>query len=267
MSTDMPGEIAAGRILDVAGSHNLRDMGGYETADGRRVKWRTLYRSGAMANLPEVSDIFMRGLGIAAICDLRTPQERERKPVTWHEAGHGGTEIQYYGAALNISAGDLERTIAEGRLRGAEMRQAMEVVYGLLPFDQQVGYRELFRLLSTGKVPLLFNCAAGKDRTGVAAALVLYALGVPRATIEHDYQLTNLFVDQRERMLLEDARYAPLTTMTREDYMPMLRAEGPYLEIAFSEIERECGSIEGYLETVLGAGPAEIELIRGYLLE
>ncbi len=76
-----------------------------------------------------------------------------------------------------------------------------------------------------------------------------------------------MFAGRRERMLLEDPRYAPLTAMTREDYMPMLRAEASYLEAAFRQIERECGSVEGYLENVLGAGPAEIAAMRGFLLE
>ena len=255
--------IAAERAMNVTGSQNLRDMGGYETADGRHVKWRTLYRSGAIANLPAASEASMRALGIVAICDLRTPHERGRRPMTWHE----GEEIYYYGAALNVSVGDLERTIAEGRLRPGVMREAIEKIYRKLPIDQKAGYRELFRLLSTGQLPLLFNCAAGKDRTGLAAALVLYALGVPRATIEHDYQLTNLAIEGLERMILGDSRYANLSNFARDDYLPLLMADPSYLEIAFNEIEREFGNIEAYLETVLGAGPNEIEAMRGFLLE
>src|SRR5690606_24218172 len=80
------------RILPVDGAQNLRDMGGYHTADGRMVKWRTLYRSGVMARLAPESADSIRQLGIVAICDLRANEERERNPTQWHQ----GTGTRYH---------------------------------------------------------------------------------------------------------------------------------------------------------------------------
>jgi Tyrosine phosphatase family len=82
--------------------------------------------------------------------------------------------------------------------------------YRVIPFEQADSYRELFRLLVAGRVPLLFNCTAGKDRTGVAAALILQALGVSRGTIERAYSFTELAIEKLVKILLSDARYAPL---------------------------------------------------------
>ena len=251
------------RNLPVTGGHNLRDLGGYKTSDGRHVKWHTLYRSGAIFRLTEDDRAYMRQLGITAICDLRTPEERQRKPMNWHD----GLDVHYFGGVALVSAGELERMIDSGTLEQASMMEMIHEVYRKLPFEQAQSYRHLFHMLAQGRVPLLFNCSAGKDRTGIAAALVLTALGVPRETIAHDYTLTNAAIDGLEQMMRRDPRYAGLNKMAREDYLPLLDAHPSYLEIAFGEIERQCGSVAAYMENTLGAGPAEIEAIRSYLLE
>lgn len=251
------------RQLPVTGGHNLRDLGGYKTSDGRQVKWGVLFRSGAVYRLTEDDVAYMRKLGIVSICDLRTPHERARKPMTWHE----GEPVEYFGAEADISVGDLERIINSGNLPPGTIGAVIRNIYRRLPFEQAKSYRQLFHMLSQGRLPLLFNCSAGKDRTGLAAALVLTALGVKRDVIEHDYALTNGVIEKLEHMMLHDARYAGLHTVTRDEYLPLLTADPSYLSIAFTEIERECGSIAAYLENQLGAGPAEIEAMKNFLLE
>jgi protein-tyrosine phosphatase len=125
----------------------------------------------------------------------------------------------------------------------------------------------LFRLLVQGRVPLLFNCTAGKDRTGIAAALILYSLGVPRPTIEHDYALTEREIEKLLGILLADPRYAPLAGLPREIYLPLFRADPRYLAIAFHEMEQRHGSIDGYLQTELGVGPEQLAALRELLLQ
>ena len=255
--------LAAPRALAIEGGHNLRDMGGYRTRSGRRLKWGVLYRSGAISNLTSTSREALRRLGIMAICDFRTPHERERVPMDWH----AGQNVGYHASELGISIGSLQSFIAQGGHQPGAMRDAMHAIYRKLPFEQAGSYRQLFHLLSTGRVPLLFNCAAGKDRTGLAAALILYALDVPRETIEHDYTLTNQVIEELETTMRHDSGYAGLATLPREEYLPLLEAHPEYLGIAFGAIEQKHGSIGQYLHDELGVGAAELEKIRALLLE
>jgi len=251
------------RTLPISGGHNLRDMGGYETKDGRRLKWRTLFRSGVMAGLDQADADAFRELGIVAICDLRTPVERRRRPTEWHE----GTEIYYHARDYDLSAGNLEAMLARENVPPDAIEEIILQVYRELPFEQAEGYRELFRLLAAGRVPLLFNCTAGKDRTGVAAALVLLALDVPRETIEDDYALTEAVIHELEVILLGDPRYTRLARIPRAHYLPLLQANPAYLGVAFDAIERRYGSVGAYFETVLGVGAAEIAAMKAVLLE
>jgi protein-tyrosine phosphatase len=250
------------RVLPIVGSHNLRDMGGYQTGDGRHVKWRTLFRSGVMAGLTEADRAEFRQLGIAAIYDLRANHERERRPTQWHH----GENIEYYSRDHELSAGALDDLLARGEFAADAFTDMIHAAYREFPFEQAESYRELFRLLVAGRVPLLFNCTAGKDRTGTAAALILYALGVPRETIELDYSLTELAIEKLSSILSRDSRYASLASLPRESYLPLLRADPKYLSVAFEEIKRRHGSVPEYLDAGLGVGRREIAVLREVLL-
>jgi protein-tyrosine phosphatase len=256
-------ETTAGtRVVPIAGSHNLRDMGGYKTSDGREVKWGTLFRSGVMAQLTEGDRAEFRRLGIVTIFDLRANRERARRPTQWHH----GEDIDYHSRDYELSIGALDGLIHKGHLEADALLHVIHDAYRELPFEQADSYRELFRLLVAGNVPLLFNCTAGKDRTGIAAALILFALGVPLDTINHDYSLTELAMDKLIAILFADPRYAPLAALPREQYLPIVRADPTYLAIAFREIERHHGGIAEYLDKVLGVGPGEVEVLRRELL-
>ena len=205
--------LAAPRALAIEGGHNLRDMGGYRTRSGRRLKWGMLYRSGAISNLTSTSREALRRLGIMAICDFRTPHERERVPMDWYAGRMSATTPRNAASAsAACKASSPKAGISQAR---CAMRCTPSTASCL---SNRPGYRQLFHLLSTGHVPLLFNCAAGKDRTGLAAALILDALDVPRETIEHDYTLTNQVIGELETTMRRDFGYAGLATLPREEY-------------------------------------------------
>jgi protein-tyrosine phosphatase len=252
------------RALPIPGAHNLRDLGGYATADGRQVRWRTIYRSGAIYRLTADDRAAMHALGITAICDLRTPDERAHRPMDWHD----GLNVHYFGGVRLESGARLERLLTAGAAVREQMRQRMQGIYRRLPFEQAPSYRHLFHMLASGRVPLLFNCSAGKDRTGVAAALLLTVLGVPRETIFADYLLSNetsagLLAMMRDR----NPRYASLLADDPEALAPVLTADSGYLEIAFAEITSACGSVEAYLAEHLGIGQAQIAQLRTHLVQ
>lgn len=184
------------RVLALEGGRNFRDLGGYATHDGRRLKWGKLYRSGSMAQLSAGAYEQLAALGVRSICDLRTTYEREANPVDWRRVPN----LSYWARDYDMSFGDL-RTVLASDLPTAEMARAgMLKGYRQLPFEQAPSYAELFRMLAAGEVPLVFNCSAGKDRTGTAAALILSVLGVPRETILADYALTQVYSPPREMM-------------------------------------------------------------------
>jgi len=251
------------RVLHIAHCHNLRDMGGYLAADGGRVRWRALYRSGLMTGLPDAAVSALSGLGIVAICDLRGSDERRRRPMVWHQ----GLAIDYWYRDYNLSLGNLQEIARRGTLSAGEMMTIVHELYRQLPYEQAPSYREIFRRLAIGRVPLLFNCSAGKDRTGIAAALVLSALGVSREAIAEDYSLTDRALERLIAIFLEDPSHAGFAAVPRELYLPMLRADPAYLDIMFDEIEARHGSTESYLRDVLGIGKQEVSALREHLLE
>jgi protein-tyrosine phosphatase len=171
--------------LRLESAFNLRDFGGYATADGRVVRRGMLYRSGTMALLSDADAAHLRSLGIRAICDFRRGNERTAEPTLWH-----GAEVDYFCRDYSESSGLLGEMLKRTDATAEDMREAMLSLYRVIPVDHAASYRAMFAQIANGRVPILINCSAGKDRTGVGAALILAALGVPRETIVADYLLT-----------------------------------------------------------------------------
>lgn len=247
------------RVLRLEGGRNFRDMGGYPTTDGRRLKWKRLFRSGGMAGLTEADYQRLAGLGVRAIIDLRTTREREAHPHDWARMRAG----DYWARDYHMSFGDL-RAIIASEAAGPAARAAMVEAYRALPFEQAPGYRELFRRLGQGDVPLVFNCSAGKDRTGVAAALVLSALGADQDVILEDYLLTNTAYDWRTA---HADPLNPISNLPIETAEAVLGVDADYLHAALAEIAQAHGSVGGYLEAGLGVDRGALDRIRAELLE
>jgi protein-tyrosine phosphatase len=154
------------------------------------------------------------------------------------------------------------------------MERAMRGLYKSLPTHFAVPYRAIFARLLAGHLPLVFSCSAGKDRTGLAAALVLTALGVSWEDVVHDYCLTNELIDLERAFFthpggsvgLDDPQgnFAKLPPQVRA---PLLRANPAYLEAAFEAIESEHGSFAAYRRAILGISDEQLEVIRAHLLE
>jgi protein-tyrosine phosphatase len=251
------------RSLEIAGCHNLRDLGGHLTQDGRTVRGGVLFRSGVIAPATEEDATVLRGLGISAIYDLRANRERAYQLVDWFERDN----ISYHCHDYENSTGALHEIVLNGRLDPATARDLIYATYRTLPFEQAAAYRGLFRLLLDKRLPLLFHCTAGKDRTGIVAALILHVLGVPRSQIYQEYALTQRWTDRLLEMILRDPDYARIASYPRSHYLPLFEADSSYLKIAFEAIESRHDTIEAYLDAELGIGPAETARLREILLE
>ncbi|WP_313231207.1 tyrosine-protein phosphatase [Sphingobium yanoikuyae] len=246
------------RILPVEGGLNLRDMGGYVAAEGRRVKTGVIYRSGQMANLSPAGAAHMAALGIRSIVDFRRQSECAAQPTAWHL----GTGTDYWSSAQDVLSGELDGVVRSNAATADAMRTAMLRLYRGLPHKHVGSYRHMFSRLAGGHVPLLFNCAAGKDRTGVAAALILHALGASRDMIFADYLLTN--DADLSSLIGSKGRFRRLPDAVRE---ALLIADAGYLDALFSELETAFGGVDAYLTHALGVDATMRTELRNVLLE
>src|SRR5207302_9781201 len=132
------------------------------------------------------------GLGIRTVFDLRSNHERDRHPLAASDDWTPALWARDYAHGSGDLASLRDRVDARPELA----RQMMVELYREIPYDHSDSYRALFRHLLDGHVPLVFNCAAGKDRTGVAAILLLDTLGVAREAILADYLASNAAADK-----------------------------------------------------------------------
>ena len=247
------------RLIGLAGGHNFRDFGGYPTLDGRHVRRGMLFRSGVMAHVDEQDVRMLHSLGIVTICDLRTPDERRHQPTAWPSPE---TEILADDGTARTAT--LQAILADPGATGEDRAAAMVELYAELPFKHRSMYRLLLRRLAEGRAPLVVNCSAGKDRTGVAVAIVLRALGVAPALVEEDYLASNHMIDLPR--LLADSGYQNLHRNQPDVTRAMMAVTPGYLSAAFDAMEARSGSFEAYLTTVLEIDTGDLARIRALLL-
>ena len=177
------------QLLPLEGGLNFRDLGGYPSEDGRRIRWGQLFRSGTMHRLTDADYRHLETLGIKVVYDLRSTLERREAPTDWRAAPAEYLFRDYENTSTALA------DLGEAATADA-VRELMIRAYVRMPTTHRDAYRELFARLVKADVPLVFNCAAGKDRTGVAAALVLSALEVRRDIIVNDFTaLSETYVD------------------------------------------------------------------------
>lgn len=257
----------AERLLPLKGGRNFRDLGGYRTTDGRVVRWGKLYRSGSMVDLTPEDYGYLSSLGVAVICDFRATSERDQEPTRWTGPGAPTMLSRDY-----ESDRALQKALFEGSADAASTRALMAKVYESLPYDHADSYRTMFAQLVAGKAPLAFNCSAGKDRTGVAAALLLTTLGVPRSVVLADYTLTNDVIDfevirRRSPAAKPPAGFPAINQLSAEARAQLQTADPAYLEAAFDSMKRREGSVEAFVRLRLGVSDADVQTLRSTLLK
>jgi protein-tyrosine phosphatase len=250
------------REFALKGGDNFRDVGGYRTADGRKVMWGKLYRSASVGRYTAEDQALIRALSVGSIIDLRSTRERQTDKSPWmQDAGVG-----YWTRDYDLSGGNLGALFAKGaKIDAATMRGAMIEGYRGFPKEQAASYRMLFdRLLHSDKA-VIVNCTAGKDRTGLATALVLSALGVPRDTIMRDYLLSNSALDM-DALRADAGLKAAAAALPADVIQLLLDVEPAYLDAAFDQIDKDYGSVENYLKRELGVDRAAIQRLRQRML-
>ncbi len=230
---------------------NFRDVGGYVTADGRRVRWRRLFRAGGLSQLSPADLGVLRQLGITTVVDLRSTAEWEMGrfpvdalPVTFHHLPI--VEEILDPTRYQLPAGMMAARYQDyARQGGPQVAKAISVV------------------ADPDSHPAVVHCLAGKDRTGVVVALVLALLGVDDETVAEDYALSSEAMNGlRERAMAIPDRPLRSPELTNE----VFSARPDNITGLLSALRHDHGTIEDYVVSV-GVKPTAIESLRTALLE
>ena len=255
------------RILPFEGVENFRDFGGY-AAGPRRLKRGLLYRSAHHGNATQNDLAAIRELGLAVIVDLRRPNERQRDPCR-----------RWQGFAATLIENDIGQVeddpwhlfIANSDLSEESFRRYMVDYYRDAPFvERHVDlYTRYFQALAKADGGVLIHCAAGKDRTGILAALTHHLAGVSEDDLVEDFLLTNDpgRFERRVPVMMQVMKELTGRSPSEAAVRTALGVEAHYLETAFASIHDKHGSLDAYLERELGVDDRARQAIHDRILE
>jgi protein-tyrosine phosphatase len=231
----------------LASASNFRDIGGYETADGKTVRTGELFRSNKLSNLTDADKQTLVDLGITLDVDLRNASERDEAPDQM-PAG-----IRYQVAdVVSLNSGlwfhefvpiTLGRALIDAyTTKSSNVGQSIGYPFMVSFVGSDAAFRDLVKAAATNPGGVVFHCSAGKDRTGWGTAIILSILGVPRATIEADFMKSNTYLGRS---------YA---------------VELSWLNAAFDQVKRLYGSMDRYVRKGLKINQAAIDNLRARML-
>lgn len=244
---------------------NARDLGALETADGRHILPKRLLRSGNLYHMSIADqDLLKNEYHLSTVIDFRTKKELLEKPDTVIEG------VRYYEMpivdeeTLGITrSGNWKELIQNFRKMsdGFMQKQYASLVSDKYSIKQYARFLDV--LLHHDEGAILWHCSAGKDRAGVASALLLYALGVPKEEIYEDFMKTNLYLSgEMEHMI----RILETRMIVDNAVMDMIRlcyqVKKEYLDTVFETIEQEYGSMELFMRKALYMTPKTLEVLR-----
>ena len=240
------------RHIALTGASNFRDLGGYAGHMGRPVKWRKIFRSDHLANLSPDDLLQVQSLGVKRSFDFRGVQESQAQSYDWPDLKRH---------SLSIEPTVVQRLQAQhltGKpLTAADALDAMQTTYRDFVKSDSHRFAELFEHLLAKPEPLLFHCTAGKDRTGLAAALILSALGVSEKDIWQDYLLTNQLYKRNS---------TGASTLSPDVMKIVWEVQESFLKAALDVIQQYHGGMHNYLSQQLKLTPAALQKLRATYL-
>lgn len=258
----LPGH-AEPRTLRLSGPANFRDLGGLESIHGK-IGAGKIFRSDRLSHLTASDIAILDGLSLRAIFDLRARSEREADPTAWTS---DGVTTHVFRPGHKRRLVDMA---AEYPPTQAGAKALMLDFYAELPRVMSHVFSEILFLIGNGAFPCIIHCSAGKDRTGMAVALLLAALGCSRETIIADYEASARAVrleDAMARSVVKDESSRNFGTRYPAEAIAVLTAATPdYILAALGTIDREFGGIDAYLNG-LGVDAAVKARLRHHLLE
>jgi protein-tyrosine phosphatase len=249
------------RHILLEGSLNLRDLGGYESADGRAVRFGCVFRSDELHALTDADLEAVGTLGIRVVFDLRNPDERDARP---NRLPPDVELLERVTPSTGADTRTTEQQIMLGELPRRDDDYFASVYIRLLERLAPELHIILERAGEAPDRPLLFHCAAGKDRTGIVAAVLLGVLGVSDEAILDDYELTSTYFTPRRMDALADTMAEH--GVTEEQLRPLLEARRPVLSSMLAHLYERWGGFDGYATEHLGLDPVVVERLRTALL-
>ncbi|OYU31817.1 MAG: protein tyrosine phosphatase [Comamonadaceae bacterium PBBC2] len=235
------------------GASNFRDLGGYPTLDGQRVRRGRVFRSDHLAGLSGADVARLQALGVGHSLDFRGVAEYTATPYDIPGVQRVALTIEPTVVAR------MQALVAQGiEPTTEETVDLMRETYRDFVNRNAETFGRFLKHLLAQPTPQVFHCTAGKDRTGFAAALLLSALGVDRATIEHDYLLTNQLYRRDPRL---EGKGPPHVMKVLWQVQP------EFLHAAYEAVDAQHGGMRDYLHGAIGLSPQELTELQRMLLE
>ena len=259
----LPALAAPERVIDLEGTSNTRDIGGYLTSDGRTVEYGRILRSDKLSRLTAEDFAELEAIGVKTVIDLRTGREQGHEPTVWQGAHPPRIVHLPIGDADDPWYRKQRRMVKQNRFSEDQSTGHMIDGYRMIADAGVSSYRQLMDIvLDPVNHPVLIHCNAGKDRSGVAVALILEALGVDREVIMDEYLLTNEInrAEAKSALMAESRRESGSRRIGRAPtagaWFPLIGVQPEMLETYWAHIDAGYGSMDAYLEEI-GVGPAE----------
>lgn len=252
------------REIPLQGTYNFRDIGGFHTKDGKTIKWGKLYRSALLQGLTNEDLQILGALKINKVIDFRGPFEIQYAP---DKIPAGVCYVQLPAGSITDGPDDWA-DMAKGMKESSETESDKGAINYYKNIDSfKDRYKPLFDALLAlpEDSAMVFHCMGGKDRTGIAAALIEYSLGVSPEQITEDYLLSNRY---RERYnsgiaLMLHLKYG--VSQKRAETYGLAKPE--FLKATFDEIKKKYGTIENYLKVVMELDDQKINKLKALYLE
>lgn len=245
------------RLLDISGTRNFRDLGGYVAADGRKVKTGMIYRSDNLAHLGTNGKADLTALNLKTIIDLRSGKEREQEP---NDLPTSGAEITYSVLPINDQAVDIRkisRKIIMGRVDEDEVMNLLDHRRFITDKKHRKSWGGwLASLADEAQTPHLFHCTSGKDRTGYGSAIFLLALGVDKDTVMEDFLFSNAVLKGYNDATIVKIEEKVGKRDSLETIRKIMGVSRETMEDTFAQMESDFGSVDGFIENGLGIDAA-----------
>ena len=252
-------------IIDIDGLDNVRDLGGYPAGEGYAVRSGMIYRGDRLSNASEAGLKKLASLGIKNYYDLRDPTQAGKYP---------DPEIE--GANMHLTPAeiysDLENDLPIGAIAGENEQNTLKLIelhekhYTTIARHPDAT-KEIMNTMLAGGAPVYFHCTAGKDRTGITAAIILSALGVPRSVIVEDYMLSRECRRERSEKRISELYGGWLPGSKGRLIKCYFDVDTEWLDRLFDVMDNEYGGVEQYIEGAIGMDAGQRARFKEMFLE